>query len=133
GPARRGVIVEVLLARDELLAVDRCREEAAALVVGEEIDGQTREAVRLLQPAELAGREVQLVEPVREVGVVLEVARPLRDAVPPRAMEAAVRRRERSEQELAEPARRVEPIRALEDPRALGEGGKRQSVPRRDR
>ena len=36
--ARRGMVVELLLARDELLAVGGRLEEAAALVVGEQLD-----------------------------------------------------------------------------------------------
>ena len=32
-------------------------------LVGEELDRQPREPVRLLEPAQLAGRDVQLVEP----------------------------------------------------------------------
>ena len=43
--ARRRVVVEVLLARDQLLAVDRRREEAAVLLVDEEVDGQAGEAM----------------------------------------------------------------------------------------
>ena len=71
---RRRVVVEILRARDERLAVGGREEEAAALVVGEELDGESREASRLLEPAQLARRDVQLVEPVRDVRVVVEVA-----------------------------------------------------------
>ena len=58
--ARRRMVVELLLARDQLLAVDRRLEEAATLVVGEELDRERGEAVRLAQPARVAGRDVQL-------------------------------------------------------------------------
>ena len=47
--ARRRVVVDLLLARDEPLAVDRRLEEPAALVVCEQRDGERREAVRLAQ------------------------------------------------------------------------------------
>ena len=130
---RRRVVVEVLLARDELLAVRRREEEAAALVVAEELDREEREPARLLEPARLAGRDVQLVEPVRDVGVVVEEAGVLGDAVAVRAVEAALGRRERAEQELAEASRRVEPVVALEARAGLGERGEREAVPGGDR
>ena len=88
------------------LAVGRREEEAAAFVVAEQLDREQREPARLLEPAQLAGRDVQLVEAVRDVRVVLEEARALGDAVAVRAVEPAVGRRERPEQELAEPPRR---------------------------
>ena len=97
------------------------------LVVGEELDREQREAVRLAQPARVAGRDVQLDQAVGDVGVVLEVAGSLRDAVAPRAVQAAVRRRERPEQELAR-ARRP-----ASTPAGLRERGQHQPVPRRDR
>ena len=53
----------------------RREEEAAALVVAEELDREPREPVRLLEPAQLAGRGVQLEQAVRDVRVVVEVAR----------------------------------------------------------
>ena len=87
----------------------RASGRSRRLVVGEQLDRERREPVRLAQPARLAGRDVQLEQAVGDVGVVLEVARALRDAVAPRAVQAAVRRRERAEQELARarrPARR---------------------------
>src|SRR5262249_2549354 len=132
-PARRRVIVEVLLARDEPLAVDRRLEEAAAPVVFEELDREACESMRPLQPAHLARRDVQLVEPVRDVGVVLEVPGPLRDAVPPRAVEPSLGCRERPEQELAEPPAGVEPVVALEQARTLGGPPEPQARPRRPR
>ena len=62
--ARRRVVVEVLLADDQLLAVGGRLEEAAVLVVAEELDREPREPVRLLEPAQLAGRDVQLESPL---------------------------------------------------------------------
>ena len=47
------------------------------------VDGEPGKAPRLLQPAQVAGRDVQLVEPVGDVGVVLEEAGDARLAVPP--------------------------------------------------
>src|SRR3954468_322508 len=55
-PGRRRMVVEVLLAADQPLAVDRREEETAALVVAEELDRQQCEPPRLLQPAQLARR-----------------------------------------------------------------------------
>ena len=57
------MVVELLLARDELLAVGGRQEEAAALVVAEQLDREPREPPRLLEPAQLAGRDVQLESP----------------------------------------------------------------------
>src|SRR6476646_9747798 len=96
---RRRVVLEVLLARDELLAVDGREVEAAALVVPEEVDRESREAVRLEEPAELAGGDVELEQAVRGVGVVLEIACPFRLARPEGAV-LAVTVRERSEDEF---------------------------------
>ena len=75
--------------RDELLAVGRGEEEAAALVVAEELDREQCEPPRLLEPAQLAGRDVQLVEPVRDVGVVVEEAGTARLPVAPGCGRAA--------------------------------------------
>ena len=80
--ARRDrVVLERLLPRDELLAVGRREEEAAALVVSEERDRAIRGAAARAQPAEIARRDVQLVEAVRDVRVVVEVRGELRAAV----------------------------------------------------
>ncbi len=49
---RRRVVVELLRAHDERLAVGRREEEAATLVVGEELDGEQRQPPRLREPAE---------------------------------------------------------------------------------
>src|SRR5262249_59430984 len=108
-------------------------EEAAALVVREELDGETREPQRLLEPAHLARGDVQLVEAVRDIGVVLEEAGGLRDAVAIRAEEPSLVRRERSEQELAEAARRGDPVVTAEAPTGLRERGEREAVPGGDR
>src|SRR4051812_836424 len=120
------MIVELLLARDELLTVTRRLEEAAALFVGEEVDRERREAMRLAQPARIARCDVQLQQAVGDIGVVLEVTRALRDAVAPRAMQAAVGRREWAEQELAETNGGL-------DTAGLRERGEHQPIPRRDR
>ena len=98
----------------------------------EELDGEAGEAVRLLEPAELARRDVQLEQAVRDVGVVLEVARALGLAGAERAVQAVVRR-ERAEQELAERARRLEVVGALEPAARLGKRGQGEPVPGRDR
>ena len=103
------------------------------LVVGEELDREPREAVRLLEPAQLAGRDVQLEQAVRDVRVVVEVARSARAPVAAAAPQAAVLAGERAEQELAEAARRVDPVGPLEPPAGLGERGEREPVPGRDR
>ena len=80
-PRRRRVVVESLLPRDEPLAVGRREEEAAALGIAEQLDRGEREPPRLAQPAQVAGRDVQLVEAVRDVRVVVEVRRVLGLAV----------------------------------------------------
>ena len=129
---RRRVVLEILLARDELLPVGGREEEAAALVVGEELDGEAGQAVRLLEPAELTRRDMQLEQAVCSVGVVLEVARALGLACAKRAVQA-VTVGERAEQELAEPARRVEVVAPLEPAARFGQCSQGQPVPRRDR
>ena len=131
-PARRRMVVEALLARDELLAVRRRLEEAAVLLVEEELEREPREPVRLLEPAQLAGRDVQLEQPVRDVGVVLEVARSLGDAVAPGAVQPALGRRERPEQELRQAPGGLDPVRPVESAAALGQRREREPVPRRD-
>src|SRR5207302_5793439 len=98
---RRRIVVEILLARDECLAVDGCEEEAAVLLIGEEIDGEARKPVRLVQPAGGAGRDVQLVEAVRDVRVVLEVAGSLGDTLAPGSVQT-LPIGERPEQQLRE-------------------------------
>ncbi len=50
-------------------------EEAAVLLVGEELDREQGEPPGLVQPAEVAGRDVELDQAVRDVGVVVEEAR----------------------------------------------------------
>src|SRR5437763_7069254 len=114
------MIVEVLLAADEPLAVDRRQEETAAFVVAEELDGQQCEPPRLLEPAQLARRDVKLVEPVGDVGVVVEHAGMTRSASAPGAVQTAVGTRERSQQELCAGARCGHEIVPLEPPSSLG-------------
>ena len=98
--ARRRMVVELLLACDELLAVTRRLEEAARLVVREQVDCERCQPVRLAQPLRVAGRDVQLHQAVGDVGVVLEVAGSLGDTVSPRAVQPAVGRGQLAEQEV---------------------------------
>src|SRR6476646_4161283 len=107
------MVVEFLLARYEHLAVDGYLEEAATLVVGKELDGERGEAVRLAQPLRVAGRDVQLEQAVRDVGA-------------PGSVEAAVRARQRAEEERAQRDR-------LADAPRLRERRQHQPVPRRNR
>ena len=127
------MVVEILLAGDELLAVTRREEEAAALVVAEQRDGEGREPARLFEPAQLSRRDVQLVEAVGDVRVVLEHARVLRLSRAPAAEEPAFRGRERSEQELSESTSRFEVVGSLEAAARLGERCQRKPVPGSDR
>ena len=110
-PTGAGWSYELLPPRDELLALGRREEEAAVLVVGEQLDREQREPPRLLEPAQLAGRDVQLVEAVRDVGVVVEEARPARASARGGCGRGARSTRHRPEQELAERARLVDPVR----------------------
>ena len=87
---RRRVIVEVLLPRDELLPVPRREEETAVGGVAEEIDGKHCKPPRLFEPAQLSGCDVELVQAVRNIGVILEHARMLRLARTPVAVETAL-------------------------------------------
>ena len=89
--------------------------------------------MRLAEPAQIAGRDVQLEQSVSGVGVVGEVPRPFRDAVAPGAVQPAVAVRERTEQEVAEPRRGREPVRPADRAGARGERCEHQAVPRRDR
>src|SRR5712691_6040349 len=82
-PRRRRIVVEVLLAADELLAVAWREEEAAAFVVAEQRDRKDREPARLLEPAQLARCDMELVEAVGHVRIVLEHACVLRLACAP--------------------------------------------------
>src|SRR5207248_2615678 len=56
---RSRVIVELLLPAHELLAVRGRVEETASLLVAEQLDGEQRQPSRLVQPALLAGGDVQ--------------------------------------------------------------------------
>ena len=116
---RERMVVELLRPRDEALAVDGREEEAAVLVVGEELDREPREPVRLLEPPQLAGRDVQLEQAVRDVRVVVEVAGAARAPVAAAAAQPAVLVGERAEQERAEvcgPPRPSRPARAAAPP-----------------
>src|SRR6202043_3347774 len=99
-------------------------EEAAVLLVVEELDREPGKPVRLLEPAQLAGRGVQLEQAVGGVCVILEVAAALRDTVAPGAVKPPVAGRKRAEQERAERPARRDPVGAVEHAAAFGEGGK---------
>ena len=99
------------------------------LGVSEELDSEEREPMGLEEPAHVAGRDVELDEAVCDVRVVVQEAEAAHAAVASRAEEPAVLRRERAEQELAEIARRVEPVVALEPVAGLGERREREAVP----
>src|SRR3954463_6726853 len=128
-PGRRRMVVEVLLAADQPLAVDRRQEETAALVVAEELHRQQREPPRLLQPAQLPRRDVELVETMCDVGVVVEHPTVSRLATPPRAVEPAFGR-ERPEHELGTRARCVDEVAALQATAGLRQRRNGQPVPR---
>src|SRR6185437_2622923 len=130
---RRRVIVEVLLPRDELLSVPRREEEAAVGGVAEEIDGKHCEPPRFFEPAQLSACDVELVQAVRNVGVILEHARMLRLTCTPAAVETALLSGKRSEQELAKRAGRVEVVVTPEPSPGLGESREREAVPGSDR
>src|SRR5262249_27260885 len=61
-PGRGRVVVELLLARHQLLTVGRRKKDPAALAIGEELYGEPGDPVRLVEPTELPRRDVQLVE-----------------------------------------------------------------------
>jgi hypothetical protein len=126
------VIEQVLLAGDQLLAVRWCEEEAAALVVGEELDRQQREPTRLLEPAQLAGRDVQLVEPVRDVRVVVEVAGAARATVAARAVKALAVR-EGAEEKPGEGMGVFDQVGPVKATPGFGQGREREAVPGGDR
>jgi hypothetical protein len=65
------VVVELLLRRDELLAVTRRQEEAAAGPVPEQLDGQAGQPVRLLEPAYVAARDMELEQAVGDICIVV--------------------------------------------------------------
>src|SRR6476659_6657454 len=127
------MVVELLLARHQLLAVGGREKEAAALLVPEELDGEPRESVRLLEPAQLAGRDVQLVEPIGDVGVVLQVTGIAGLPGPPAAMQAAVLIRKHPEQELSQLPAGLDELRAIEPAARLRERRQREAVPGGDR
>src|SRR5579884_3664238 len=128
-----GSVVEGLLPRDERLAVGRGEEEAAALRVAEQLDGEERQPPRLEEPARLAGGDVQLVQAVGDVRVVVEVAGALGLAAAPGAVQPAPVGAQRPEQEGRQPGRHLEPVGPPELPSRLGEGGEQQAVPGGDR
>ena len=57
-------VLEILRPRDARIPVRGSEVEAAVRVVGEELDREPGEAVRLQQPANVAGRDVQLDSPL---------------------------------------------------------------------
>ena len=125
--ARRRMVVELLLARDELLAVARRLEEAARVVVGEQVDRERREPVRLEQPARRR-RSRRAAPSARR-----------RRRRSPRGSPCPSRRRPATCGAAARPASRARPSRKLRqrgrrrDAAALGERGEQQAVPRGDR
>src|SRR2546429_3151140 len=123
------MVAEVLLAAEEPLAVRRREEEAAPFFVAEELDGEEREPARLLEPAQLTCRHVQLVKAVRDVGVVVEHAGVTRSAPTPRALQATVAVREGAQQEFRAGPGGGDEIAAFEPPSRLGERSHRQPVP----
>ena len=127
------MVVELLRPRDEALAVGRGEKEAAVLLVGEELDRESREPVRLVEPARLSGRDVELEEPVRHVRVVVEIAGSAGAAIAVAAPKPAVVVGERAEQELPQRSSGVDPVGPLEAAPGFGECGERKPVPRRDR
>ena len=66
-------VLKVAGARHALVGVCRREEETAALLVGEELDREQREPVSLEEPADLAGRDMQLEQPICDIRVVVEV------------------------------------------------------------
>ena len=81
----------------------RREEEAAVLGVVEELDRERGEPVRLVQPAHVAGRDVELDQPVGDVRVVVEEAVAAHLPLAPRARQHAPSSpRQRAEQELAD-------------------------------
>src|SRR5687767_15202784 len=99
------MVFELLRLCDQALAVKRREKEAAVLLVGEQLDRQPCQPVRLLEPPELAGRDVQLEQAVRDVGVVVEIAGAARAPVTTAAPQPPVLAGKRAEQERAEVAR----------------------------
>src|SRR3954469_19441457 len=126
------MIVELLLAGDERISVGRSAEEPPAVLVCEQGDPEERQPPRLLQPPQLACRDVQLVEPVRDVGVVLEKRVRVRASCTPRSKQLPVRLGQGAEQELAEPSRCDDDVVALETASRLRECSEREPVPRRE-
>ena len=86
-------------------------------------------AVAPPQPAQLAGRDVELEQAVRRVCVVVEEALAAHPALAPRTREPAVVPRERAEQELPR-ARQPQPVGPLEPPARLGQRRQGEAVPR---
>ena len=132
-PGRDRIVVEVLRAGGERLAVVRREEEPAALVVREELDRAIGDPARLEQPAHVAGRDVELDEAVGDVRVVVEEAAAADPAVADAAQHAAVLAAERPEKEVAEPHGGLEQVVPLDAPGRLGERRESEAVPGRDR
>ena len=124
------MVVEVLLATHEPLAVRGRQEEPPTLVVRKQLDGEESEPPRVLQPTQLARGYVELVQPVRDVRVVVEHARVTRLTCPPRPAEASVVRRQPVEQELRAGPRRRDEVVTFEAASRLGKGRDGQAVPR---
>ena len=127
------MVVELLRPRDEALAIGRSEEEAAVLAVGEELDREPGKAVRLVEPAWLPGRDVELEQPVRDVRVVVEIAGSAGAAIAIAALEPAAVAGERTEEELAQRSSRVDPVGSLEAAPGFRQSGESEPVPRGDR
>ena len=96
------------------------------LVVGEAVDRLERDPARLVQPAQVAGRDVELVQAVREVRVVVEEPGAGRTPRSAGADDLAV------DEQLGELDRLREHVVAVEHPPGFRQRGEREPVPRRD-
>ena len=73
-PGGHGRVLEVLRPGNARVAVGAREVEAAVNLVREELDGEQRESARFEEPADLAGRDVELHEAVRDVRVIVQEA-----------------------------------------------------------
>ena len=110
----------------------RGEEEAAALVICEQVHREQREAARLFKPAQLAGGDMKLVEAVRNVRVVVEVpgAGGTAVAVAPTQTARLSKAARAGSRRVRVP---VDPVGTIQATSRLGERGERKAVPRGDR
>ena len=125
-PGGSGVVVELLSPRHEPVVVD---EEATALRVAEPFPSMTSEQPRLLEPAKLAGGEVELEVAVRDIRVVLEIPVDLRLAVPVAPEEPPFGIGHPLSQEERQPVCDLEVVGAGEHAACLGERRQGEAVP----